>query len=113
MRSTMHHATVVWLHLECADKRVSNTVLLKIVSVSRDPELSNHRHDVSWIAKASRSLDVCQNLWVILVLGNPANFCALHGIPETNTLDVVSVGLSIVCKLLSKRPFTNVINSQS
>ena len=113
VRSTVHHATIVWLHLERTDERVSNTVLLKIVSVSRDSELSNHRHDVSWIAKASCSLDVCQNLWVILVLGNPANFCTLHGIIETNTLDVFSVWLSIVCQLFSERPFTNIINSRS
>ena len=113
MRSTMHHATIVWLHLERTDECVSNTVLLKIVSISRDSKLPNHRHDVRWVAKTCCSLNVCQNLWIIFVLGNPTNFCTLHGIPETNTLNVVSVWISIVCQLFSERPFTNVIDSQS
>lgn len=109
MGSPMHPAAVMRLHLQRVDERVDEAVLLKEVGVPVNAILAHHRHHVGGVAQASRPLDVGQDLRIVDLLGNPADFRALHGVVQPNPLEIIPIRLLIVGELLRKRPLTNIL----
>ena len=111
----MHPAAVVRLHLQCIDEGIDDVVLLKVVRISAVSVLTDHVHYLvshrCWIFDGtSRSLDVGKDLWIVLVVGDPSNLGALHGIPEADSLEVVAPGLAVICQRFGKRPCADFLD---
>jgi len=112
MSSPMHPAAVMRLHLQRVDERVDEAVLFKEVGVPVNAILAHHRHHVGGVAQASRPLDVGQDLRIVDLLGNPADFRALHGVVQPNPLEIIPICLRIVGEPLSKGPLPNILKCE-
>ena len=113
VRSSMHPASVVRLHLQRVDECLDKAVLLEEVGVAIDAVLADHLHHVRWISQPGRPLNIGENLRIVDVLRDPAHLRPLHGVVEADSLQVIAIRLGVVGELLGKRPAAHVLDHQS
>ena len=110
--SSVHPTTVVGLHLEGVDEGIDDVVLLEVVGKAIVAELTDHVHHGSLHLnrignEPGGSLDIGQDLRIVGFICNPTDLGTLHGVVESNTLEVIPPGGAVVGQRFVKRPLTD------
>ena len=112
---SVHPAAVMRLHFKSVNEGIDDAVLLKVVGISFVTKLTNHVHHLvshrgGIFHGSCGALNVGKDLRIVGLVRDPSDLRTLHCIPESNSEEIVTPGLTVIGQCFGERPLTDLFH---
>ena len=98
-------------HFQGIDEMFLHSIFHEIIGETLMAILMDHRHHLFWVTQSCRPFNVGNDLRIKSTVSHPAYFGTLHGVPESDTEQIVAPGLGIVRESFGEGPSADILKS--